>query len=122
MSSEFTQSDWKKWEKLQKQCLNIKLEVWLNTNIESYVLQYQDRLAPEFHELFPRAVIGESAAEKEKKNKKKALTNHCIELIKEYNRFISEGLSADSSLEDYLSTFIFLNPVVQKWLPSSIYD
>jgi hypothetical protein len=60
LSSEFTQSDWKKWEKLAKQYPNIPLEVWLSTNIESYVLQYHDRLAAEFPELFPRAIIGES--------------------------------------------------------------
>jgi hypothetical protein len=84
MSTEFTQSDWKKWEKLEKQYPNITLEVWLSTNIESYVLQSQDRLAPEFPELFPRAVIGKSRLIKTRKRNYELLSKEIFQVLKDY--------------------------------------
>jgi hypothetical protein len=84
MSSEFTQSDWKKWEKLAKQYPNIPLEVWLSTNIESYVMQDHDRLAAEFPELFPRAVVGESPLIKTRKRNYKLLSKEVFQVLKDY--------------------------------------
>jgi hypothetical protein len=54
----------------------------------------------------------ESIAEEEKnrqnKNKKKTLIEHCGKLVSEYNRFISGYFKdTDSSLEEYLSTFTY---------------
>jgi hypothetical protein len=93
MSSEFVQSDWNKWEELRKQFSNITLEVWLSTNIESYILQYQDRLAPEFPELFPRAVIGESPLIKARKTNYKLLSKKIFQVLKNHQL---------ESLYDYL--------------------
>jgi hypothetical protein len=84
MSSEFKQSDWKKWEMLEKQYPNITLEVRLNTNIESYVMQYQDRLAAEFPELFPRAVIGESPLIEARKRNYKLLSKEIFQVLMNY--------------------------------------
>lgn len=76
---------------------------------------FRDRIDTWFHKpvtvsTSSRLHTVEYAAEQEKKreneNKKKALTKHSNKLIKKYNRFISDYLKvADSTLEEYLSTF-----------------
>jgi hypothetical protein len=52
VSSDFTRTDWKKWEDLEQKYLEIKLEVLNGPKLESIILENQGVLASEFTELF----------------------------------------------------------------------
>jgi hypothetical protein len=77
-------NDWKRWEALRKQYPNFKLEVWPTTKIESYILQYQDNLAAEFPELFPRALIGESTLARIRKKNYELLSDNIFQRLRDY--------------------------------------
>jgi hypothetical protein len=55
--TEFKISDWKQWEKLEKQYPDIKLELIDQPLLQHLVLAYQHILALEFSELFPNLEV-----------------------------------------------------------------